>query len=185
MSKSTRRNIVIVGGGSGGASLARILSKSLDTTKYSLTLVDTRESLVLSPATIRLPVANPDGLEDRVFIPLKDIFVNGNGTFHQGTVASIDASVEDAAVVLTNGDRIPYDVLVLSPGSKWYGSFDFTGDIRARWAKDRENVKNAQNIVIVGAGAVGIGMSFQTHSLSVFVLSLVQNSLERSNRSIL
>lgn len=158
MSNSTRKNVVIVGGGSGGATLTRILSKSLDASKYSLVLIDARESLVLTPATIRLPVANPAGLEDNVFIPLKDIFINGNGTFHQGTASAIDPTVGASAVVLDNGERIPYDVLVLSPGSTWYGSFDFTSDIKARWAADRENVKKAQNIVIVGAGAVGLGM---------------------------
>ncbi|KAF5327071.1 hypothetical protein D9619_004610 [Psilocybe cf. subviscida] len=164
MSNSTRKNVVVVGGGSGGATLARILSKSLDASKYSLVLVDARDSLVLTPATIRLPVANPDGLEDSVFIPLKDIFINGNGTFRQGTVVAIDPRVGDSAVVLDNGDRVPYDVLTLSPGSTWYGSFDFSGDIKARWAEDRKNVKNAQNVVIVGAGAVGIELSGEIKS---------------------
>ncbi|KAF5325123.1 hypothetical protein D9619_010036 [Psilocybe cf. subviscida] len=164
MSNSTRKNVVVVGGGTGGATLIRILSKFLDASKYNLVLVDARESLILTPATIRLPVANPDGLEDRVFVPLKDIFINGNGTFRQGTVTAIDPSAGDSAVVLDDGDRVPYDVLALSPGATWYGSFDFSGDIKARWAEDRENLKNAQNVVIVGAGAVGIELSGEIKS---------------------
>jgi len=162
-----RKNIVIVGGGAGGSTLARSLSKTLDASKYNLVVIDPRESLILSPATIRLPVANPIGLEEKVFVPLKDIFINNNGTFHQGKVVSIVPGDKGGEVILENGDRFPYDTLVLSPGSVWYGSFAGGTDpaqVRAGWAADRERVKAAQNIVLVGAGAVGLGTSGQTLS---------------------
>jgi NADPH-dependent 2,4-dienoyl-CoA reductase/sulfur reductase-like enzyme len=159
---NNRKNIVIVGGGAGGSTLARSLSKTLDASKYNLVVIDPRESLILSPSTIRLPVANPNGLDNKVFVPLKDIFINNNGTFHQGKVVSIVNEVDNREVVLENGERLPYDTLVLSPGSLWYGSFAGGSDpsqVRAGWAADRESVKAAQSVVLVGAGAVGLGMS--------------------------
>ncbi|KAF5319265.1 hypothetical protein D9619_008307 [Psilocybe cf. subviscida] len=162
-----RKSIVIVGGGSGGAALAHTLSKTLSAA-YNLILIDPRSNHILVPSTIRLPVANPNNLEDSVLIPFESIFVKNNGTFHQGTVTSVHSSDQGGgSVELDNGKIIRYDVLVLATGSNWYDTFAFpAGDnaLRGKWASTRATVKSAKHIVLAGGGAVGIELAGEIRS---------------------
>ena len=73
----------------------------------------------------------------------------------------------EGEVVLENGDLVSYDALVLSPGSSWSGSFAGGNDpsqVRDAWAEDRKRVEAAQNIVLVGAGAVGLELAGEIKS---------------------
>lgn len=165
--RTGRKNIVIIGGGAGGAITARTLSKSLDTSKFNLILIDPRPNFILLPATVRLIVSKPEGIEDQVLIPLKDIFIKGRGTFIQAKVDTIEKSEKGRGgnVVLSNNERVAFDALVLSPGSTWPNNFGFPDDpkqLRQYWAASRASIKAANSIVLVGGGAVGLGMSIQT-----------------------
>lgn len=162
-SKNGRKNVVIVGGGAGGAITARTLSKSLDASKFNLILIDPRPNFILLPATVRLVVSKPEGIEDQVLIPLKDIFIKGKGTFIQEKVERIEKSSSGRGghVVLSNNERVAFDALVLSPGSTWPSNFGFPDEpnqLRQYWADSRATIKAANNIVLVGGGAVGLGM---------------------------
>jgi NADH dehydrogenase FAD-containing subunit len=161
MSKSSnRKNVLIVGGGTGGAALAIILAAKLDKSKYNLVLINPLPYHIYYLATCRLTVSDVDDLENQAFIPYDKMFTNGNGTFKQGTVESIHkGGSRGGEVTLADGEVIPYHALVLATGSKWEGPLDFPSSTKevTEWVKNQRNAfSRAKDIVIVGGGAVGI-----------------------------
>lgn len=154
-----RKNIIIVGGGMGGAVVARSLSAKLDSSKYNLILINTRSYAIIYPATLRVAVSNADNLEDKVFPSLDNVFHNSNGTFLKGKVRSIQKNGEKGgSVLLESGERISFAVLVLSTGSIWTGPIAFPEDERQTTdfiENGRTAFQKAQSIVIAGGGAVG------------------------------
>jgi apoptosis-inducing factor 2 len=140
--------------------VVRSLSTSLDPFKYNLILVDSRPYQIFLIATIRMTVSEEDHLEDSALIPFDKVFNNGNGTFVQGIVTAINARNNGGNVALQDGSTIPYDILVLSPGSLWSGPLAFPRDPQEVSVFIRESqtkFQNAKHIVLVGGGAVGIG----------------------------
>ena len=163
MSKSNRKNIVVVGGGASGATITRILSSKIDASTTSLTLVTARPFALHLPAAIRMTTTAEGKLEDTVLIPYDNLLVKGNGTIKVGRVTAIEEGKESQAggsVVLSTGERIHYDIVVLAPGSEWDGPLAFPDDRAAvlehirSW---RRKFENANGIVLAGGGAVGIG----------------------------
>ncbi|KAI0301617.1 FAD/NAD-P-binding domain-containing protein [Multifurca ochricompacta] len=161
MSKANRMNIVVVGGGAAGATIARILSSKINASTTSLTLVTARPFALHLPAAIRLTTTAEGKLEDEVLIPYDQLLVNGNGTIKIGRVTSIDQNKEShsgGSVVLSTGERIRYDILVLAPGAEWDGPLAFPDDRAAvldhikSW---RRKFENASGIILAGGGAVG------------------------------
>ncbi len=93
----------------------------------------------------------------------------------QGKVASIEKKTENGgSVLLEVRQRIPFDVLVLAPGSIW------TGPIANEFIKN--TFEKAESIVIAGRGAVGIGKAYLAWCSSLVHVSL-QSSRERSRIS--
>ncbi|KAF8579376.1 FAD/NAD(P)-binding domain-containing protein [Ramaria rubella] len=120
-----KKNVVIVGAGGAGASLARTLSKQLDPTKHALTLISARDHYLHLPGVLRMIITSEGNLEDRVLIPYDRLFHNKNGTFHQATVASIVREGDQGRHFVTDrGEKIPFDVLVLASWSHWEGGVD-------------------------------------------------------------
>ena len=116
-------------------------------------------------------------LEDTVLIPYDNLLVKGNGTIKVGRVTAIEQGKESqsgGSVILSTGERIQYNILVLAPGSEWEGSLAFPDDRAAvlehirSW---RRKFENANGIVLAGGGAVGIGTTLFT-SIASFVLDL-------------
>ena len=163
MSKGNRKSIVVVGGGASGATITRILSSKIDANTTSLTLVTARPFALHLPAAIRMTTTAEGKLEDTVLIPYDNLLVKGNGTIKVGRVTAIEEGKEAQAggsVILSTGERIHYDILVLAPGSEWDGPLSFPDDRAAvlehirSW---RRKFENANGIVLAGGGAVGIG----------------------------
>ncbi|PFH46748.1 hypothetical protein AMATHDRAFT_69216 [Amanita thiersii Skay4041] len=158
-----RKNIVIVGGGGGGVAVARRLSEQLQSSQYRIVLINPRSYFIILPATVRLAVYDTDRLEERVFVPLDRVFHNGNGVFIRGKVKAIDKNKgEGGTVLLEGGDRVDFEVLVLSPGFLWDGPIAFPEDeslIKEFIAKWRESFKKAYSIVLAGGGATGIELA--------------------------
>jgi len=155
------KNVIVVGGGAGGSRAAHLLSKSLDASKFKLIVIDPRPSFIILPATVRLNVTSQKDIDDAALVPLKDIFAKGNGTYIQGKVVTIEM-VEAAGghVVLSSGDRIQFEALLLAPGSTWIGPLAFPeseDDIKKFFESNREAIKAAHDVVLVGGGAVGTG----------------------------
>lgn len=159
---SEKKNIVIVGGGGAGAPIARMLSERLDITQYNLILITARPYYTHLPAWIRMSVTAEGHLEDRAHITYNFNFHDGNGEFVIGKVASIHAEEgeKDGYVLLDDGQRVDYHVLVLTPGSVREGPLDIpnTKAETLEWLKMwRNNFKNSSDIVLVGGGAVALG----------------------------
>ncbi|KIL56785.1 hypothetical protein M378DRAFT_133689 [Amanita muscaria Koide BX008] len=167
--KNNKKNIVIVGGGGGGAATARLLSAKLDSSKYNLILINPRPYFIAWPATLRAAVSDIDNLDEKIFVPLDKVFHNGNGTFIQGKVTDIKIeSGNRGSVVLQDGETIPYEVLVLSPGSIWTGPIAFPEEdekVKGFIRNSRSAFQGAQNIVLAGGGAVGIELAGEIKDL--------------------
>jgi NADH dehydrogenase FAD-containing subunit len=159
MSKVTRKSVVVVGGGAAGANISRLLSSKINASTTSLTLVTARPFILHNPACIRLTTTAEGKLEDTVLIPYDSLLVNGNGTIKVGRVTAIEPGKESSgSVVLSTGERIHYDILVLAPGAEWQGPLAFPDDRAAvlehikSW---RRKIENADGIILAGGGAVG------------------------------
>lgn len=206
---STRENIVVVGGGLSGATFVKELSAKLDHSKYNLILVEARPRLVYIIGGARmtatsdnvnnyllsydklLPAGKGTFKQARVekILPKSD----GSGGELEILLTSDDdgdkretLSYRCASVQLqpypNSSDFTPYQVLVLATGSKWTGPIDFPDkdeDIHKSVAEWKNKFKNANDIVIVGGGSVGIGMQRVYHRFSFcLTLSDSQNLLE-------
>lgn len=95
-------------------------------------------------------------------MPYDKLFPKSIGSVKIGTVATIENTPHGngGAVVLQDGERISYDVLILATGSKWVGPPAFPDDdvlCQEHIQNWRNKFRNAQDVVIVGGGAVGIG----------------------------
>jgi NADH dehydrogenase len=108
-------NIVIAGGGFAGASVARELEKVLPRQSARLSLVNDVNFLLYTPF---LPEAAAGTLEPRhVVTPLRDILHRAN--LRLGVVDSHDPASKTVGIRNHTGEneRLPYDHLVLAPGS--------------------------------------------------------------------
>jgi len=110
-----------------------------------------------------MAVSSEGELEKSALLPYDKLFVKPNiGTVKVGTVTGVEKNAGGAGgdVVLADGEKVHYDVLVLTPGSKWTGvSAHPTDKTEAlefvnAW---RKRFQDAKSVVIVGGGAVGIG----------------------------
>lgn len=100
-------------------------------------------------------------------MPYDKIFGKFPGEVRVGTVTSVEENKDPLVskggiVVLDGGETIMYDVLVIATGSAWSDHLAFPNKEEAfkqhisGW---RDKIGNAQNIIIAGGGAVGIGES--------------------------
>ncbi|KAG5635072.1 hypothetical protein H0H81_012541 [Sphagnurus paluster] len=156
------KNIVIVGGGAAGVNAAKVLSKTLDTSKYQLILINPLPYRIWLIATLRWSVTNDETLKKDITLPYDKIFANGNGKFVEGTVKSFQASKEGGSVTLESGEVINYHVLLLSQGLSWNGPVAFprnTTGVKEHIDTIHNQLSKAKHIVLVGGGAVGIELA--------------------------
>jgi len=159
MSKASveKKSVVVLGGGHAGVAVTRLLSSSLSPAKYSLTLINARPFFIHYPASIRLTVSSQHNLDGRTFMEYDQLFTK-NGSFMLGTATSIEKHANGGEVVLKDGARVKFDVLVLAPGSRWEGPLSFPDtDLKSQqWIKEsRARFSAAKEVVLVGGGAVG------------------------------
>ena len=159
----SKENIVIVGSGGSGTETARALATKIDSSRYNLIIVSPRDYYIHYPAALRMIVTEEGNLEDNAVVPLDNLFPAGKGSLKVGTVASIQKSPTSGtggSVTLVSGESIPFRFLVLAAGNKWQGPLLFPEDksqLRARILEWRKDFKDAKNIVLIGAGAMGLG----------------------------
>jgi len=137
--------------------VARALSTKLPSA--NITLINPLPYAISRPTLPRMTVSDNNDLLETALIPYDKLFTSPNGTFVKGLVETIRPDTKGGVVVLADGKELPYDVLVLAPGSTWEGPLDFPEDSEA--VKDfvtesRARFKKAQHIVLVGGGAVGV-----------------------------
>lgn len=142
-------HVVIIGGGYAGVQAAVDLKKA----SVKFTIIEPKEYLHNCFAALRAAV-NPE-FAPKTAIPLKDAF---GDNFIQGNVESLD--IEGKKIVLDGGREIEFTHCIIAVGS--------VGPVPARSEKSSisemldeynevgEAIANAENIVIVGGGAVGV-----------------------------
>jgi len=164
---SDKKTIVIIGGGSAGAAIARALSKALSPETHRIIVINPRPYLILLPASLRMVVSNVDNLDDPekgALVPYDKLFLNDNGTVIQAAVTEViqKPGEKNGSVILNTGEEIEYDALVLASGARWGGPIDFPeGDKTVLFdyiAERREEFARAKDVLIVGGGSVAIGM---------------------------
>jgi len=156
-----KKNVIVVGGGGAGANAARLLSAKLDASKYALTLVTARPFAIHLPGAIRMTTTDDGKLEETVLMPYDKLLIKGNGNVKIGRAASIEDHKDGSGgvLVLTNGERLDYNVLILAPGSNWDGPLSFPDDkegVLQHIQEWRKKFESADGVVLAGGGAVGV-----------------------------
>lgn len=140
------KKLLIVGGGSLGAQLAKSLENDLD-----VTLIDQRDAFVHAPAMIRA-IVKPS-LLDRVLLPYDSLLAKGK--FVKAKVIKVNEN----SVTLEDGTQIDADFIVIATGSTNGVAFkpagDSIDDFRTVITELHAKLQTAKSVAIVGAGAVG------------------------------
>jgi len=111
MSKSSEKeNIVIVGGGLSGTTIAEGLSAKLDHSKYNLILVETRPYLIWMLGGARLAVTTENGAVDDYLFTYDKFFPAGKGSVKNAKVEKIVPNGEGNGGILelSGGESLPY-----------------------------------------------------------------------------
>lgn len=171
-----KKNIVVIGAGFAGIGTAQGLSKDLDPNEWSIQLVADRPFHLHYIALLRALITDDGGFAKTAINPLDRVFEAGR----PGEIVIGNATrVEDGVVHLEDGRQLPYDYLVLSTGTTWGGPLAFPKNVedKDKWIADwREKFRNANDIVILGGGAVGIELSGELkHYYPNKNVTLVQN----------
>lgn len=174
---SVTKNIIIVGGGSAGISTYNILKAKLDANlsnpkyaPYNVVLINPRPFLIHLPATLRMivPANETPRLEDTVLMPYTAPTKGSKGEIIINTVTKIEQNTgavegnSEGKVILEDGRILNYSILVLATGSTYSGPLEWiTGTTREEIVEDvrewRARFEKSKEIVLVGAGAVGVG----------------------------
>ncbi|KAG8862923.1 hypothetical protein FRB96_000343 [Tulasnella sp. 330] len=153
---SRKQTILIVGGGGGGVHVASTLSQSLDASKFNIQLVTERSFHIHWPGMLRAITTSVGNFDEKAFMPYDKLFAPGKpGELIVGKVTSI----EDGVAHLGDGRALPYDYLVLATGTVWEGplALPLERERVREWVNEwHAKLSNANGIVVVGGGAVGI-----------------------------
>ncbi|KAG9044217.1 hypothetical protein FS837_008612 [Tulasnella sp. UAMH 9824] len=171
-----KKNIVILGAGTAGIMTAQGLSKALNPNEWSIQLVSDRPFHLHYIALLRVVITDDGGLAEKAINPLDRVFEAGR----PGEIVVGEATrVEDGVVHLEDGRQLSYDYLVLATGTTWSGPLTFPKNVedKDKWIADwREKFRKANDIVILGGGAVGIELSGELkHYYPNKNITLVQN----------
>ena len=153
-------DVIVIGGNPAGGAAAEV-AKQLHSDKSVLVIRKEPESLI--PCGIPYVFGTLSAVEDDIK-PLDGVMKKGV-EFLFDEVTSIDA--ENKTISLQNNDQFSYDKLVIATGSTPFippiegnnldGVFTISKEL-AHVKSIREPLRNAKNIVIVGAGFIGMEM---------------------------
>lgn len=146
------RKVVIVGGGYGGALVAKMLDAEAD-----VTLIDPREGFVNAAASLRA-LTQPDWAPN-AFFPFDTLLESGR------VIRGRAVSVDSRGVTLDSGDRVEADYLVLATGSSYPypakpdpASTSISEQLEDLRQTHKELV-DTNHVLILGAGPVGLELA--------------------------
>ncbi|MEV6106869.1 FAD-dependent oxidoreductase [Streptomyces sp. NPDC051940] len=146
------RTVVVVGGGYGGAAVAKALDAEAEA---DVVLIDPRDAFVNSAASLRA-LTRPDWA-DNMFFPFDTLL--SRGTVVRDRVVSADAG----GVALASGGRVDADYLVLATGSSYTypakPASDDTGEMAEHLRLTHKELADAARVLILGAGPVGLELA--------------------------
>jgi sulfide:quinone oxidoreductase len=109
----SRKQIVVLGGGTGGTMTANRLRRRLGEDEAEIHVVDRDDRHVYQPGLLFVPFALAS--VDEIARPRRRQLRKGI-VFHECEVASVDLDAN--AVLLTDGSSLPYDVLIVASGAR-------------------------------------------------------------------
>jgi apoptosis-inducing factor 2 len=145
-----RPSVVVVGGGYGGATVAKALDEVAE-----VTLVDPREAFVHNVASLRALV-QPDWI-DRIFFPFESLLANGHFVLDRAV------EVDGHRVTLGSGETLEPDYLVLATGSAYpfpaKSPEPHAETARELYRDAHAALAGADRVLIVGAGPTGLELA--------------------------
>ena len=173
-----KKNVVIIGNGISGITAARFIRKFSD---HRITVISEESDHFYSRTALMYIYMGHMTYENTK--PYEDWFWKKNRIeLVRGYVTKVDT--EKKGLMLTGGDIVYYDVLILATGSKsrkfgWPGQ-DLRGVQGLYNLQDlelmEENTQGINRAVIVGGGLIGIEMAEMLHSRHIPVTFLVRES---------
>ncbi len=170
--------IIIIGNGIAGTTVARNIRKR----SQQPILIVSKESDYFFSRTALMYVYMGHLKWEHIEPYEKDFWSKNNIALLRAEVQAIKA--EEKSIVLTNGQHLSYDALVLATGSTpnkfgWKGQ-DLDG-VQGLYSKqDLElltaNTPNIQQAVVVGGGLIGIELAEMLHSRGIKVTFLVREA---------
>lgn len=147
---SERPTVAVIGGGYGGATVAKALDEVAD-----VVLVEPKEAFLHNVAALRALV-DPSWL-DQVFLPYHALLANGR------VVRDRAVRVDPGRVETASGEKIDADYVVLASGSTY--PFPAKTDLEDTDAAHRQfrtahhALAGADRVLLVGAGPVGVELA--------------------------
>src|ERR1700685_3909881 len=142
--------VVVIGGGDGGTAVAKALDETTD-----VVLVDPRDAFMHNVAALRALV-DPSWLP-RIYFPYAGLLTNGR------VVQDRAVEEEPHRVVTASGEEISADYVVLATGSSYpfpaKSDLRVTDDAQEQVRKTHRALSQADRVLLVGAGPVGIELA--------------------------
>jgi len=110
-------------------------------------------------------VTNDEAFMDTAVFPYDKVFPKGKGTFKLGKVVAINEGGEDqrgGQLTFDHGETLNYEVIAVCIGSHWPGPLNFPSskeELNKFVGEWRSKFKEAEDILLVGAGAVGLELA--------------------------
>lgn len=110
MTSTQKENVVVVGGGVSGVTVAQELSKKLNPAKYNLILIEPRPHHIWLPATLRMAVKGDQKFTETVTVPLDRVFAKGKGSIKRDKVEKFTEGEGEALgeLKLASGETLQY-----------------------------------------------------------------------------
>ncbi|UGQ14662.1 FAD-dependent oxidoreductase [Yinghuangia sp. ASG 101] len=144
------RTVAVVGGGYGGAAVAKALESEAD-----VVLIDPRDAFVNAAASLRA-LARPDWAAN-MFFPFATLLTKGR------VVRDRAVSVDPGGVMLASGERVAADYVVLATGSGYAypakPQSDAVDDALEDLRRTHGELLRADRVLILGAGPVGLELA--------------------------
>ncbi|MFG2651740.1 NAD(P)/FAD-dependent oxidoreductase [Streptomyces sp. NPDC048436] len=148
---SDRRTVAVIGGGYGGAAVAKALDDGAD-----VVLIEPKDAFVHAAGALRALV-KPEWAGDHMFFAYDKLLRRGR------VIRERAASVDAGGVVLASGARVDADYVVLASGSGYpfpaKTDTDVTSEALERIHATHDELASARRVLLAGAGPVGLELA--------------------------
>ncbi|KAJ7928742.1 FAD/NAD-P-binding domain-containing protein [Mycena leptocephala] len=153
------KTIVVVGGSFSGTYLVDNLAPLVYSTRHVVMIQNCShiQHLFAFPRISVVP-----GFEQKAFVPYTNAF-HAAPPYSTSVVQGIVEAVLPDRVMLADGESIPYEYLIMATGTGKQ-LLELTTKVRGMREKRalQDRMRKAQNIVVVGGGAYGVQLAFDT-----------------------
>ncbi|CAM0946872.1 unnamed protein product [Alopecurus aequalis] len=145
MAEAGKPRVVVVGGGIGGALLAKTMEPDAD-----VVLLDPKDYLEISWAELRSMVE--PSFAERSLIYHKDYLTTAT------IVTSSAVNITEHAVLTADGQSLAYDYLVVATGHV-LASPESRTDRLTEFKRDNGKIKSSESVLIIGGGPTGVELA--------------------------